>query len=113
MIFLYCDASALFKRYYLEVGSAEMDHLFSRVPPDRMFVLSKGFTEVASVLKRRQNAGRLTPLMFRQALDKLRLEIGPTSPVKPVAVDGNLADQAIDLVDAHSVNSTDAALLQS
>jgi len=78
-----------------------------------MFVLAVGYTEVASVLKRRQNAGRLTPLMYHQALDKLRLEIGPASPIRLVAMDGILADAAIDMVDRHSVNSTDAALLRS
>jgi predicted nucleic acid-binding protein len=113
MTFPYLDASALLKRYYLEAGSAEMDHLFGRVPLDRVIILSVGYTEVASVLKRRQNSGRLTPLMYRQALDKLTVEVGPASAVRLVGVDSRLADAAIRHVDAHSVNSTDAILLES
>jgi predicted nucleic acid-binding protein len=113
MIFAYPDASALLKRYYAEVGSPEMDHLFVRVPVDRMFVLAVGYTEVASVLKRRLNAGRLKPRRYLLALRRLRAEIGPASPATLVAVDGALADVAIEHVDHHSVNSTDAALLQS
>ncbi len=113
MIFAYPDASALLKRYYAEVGSAEMDHLFLRVPPDRMFVLAVGYAEVASVLKRRQNAGLIPPPVYQLALRRLRAEVGPGSAVTLVTVDGNLADAAIRHGDAHSVNSTDAALLRS
>ncbi|HEY1380308.1 MAG TPA: type II toxin-antitoxin system VapC family toxin [Gemmataceae bacterium] len=113
MIFAYSDASALLKRYYVEIGSAEMDHLFRRVSLNRMFVLAVGYTEVASVLKRRRNASRLPLPVYQLALRRLQAEIGPASPVTLVAVDGDLADAAIDLVDRHSINSTDAALLRS
>jgi len=113
MIFAYPDASALVKRYYAEVGSPAVDHLFLRVPLDRMFVLSVGYTEVASVLTRKRNAGRLPPPVYQLAVRRLPAEIGPASPVTLVVVDGVLADAAIRHVDTHSVNSTDAALLQS
>jgi predicted nucleic acid-binding protein len=113
MIFPYLDASALLKRYYVEVGSAEINYLFRRVPLERLFVLAVGYAEVASVLKRRRNARRLPPSVYQLALRRLRAEVGPSSLVTLVAADGDLADAAIDMIDRHSVNSTDAALLRS
>jgi predicted nucleic acid-binding protein len=113
VFFAYLDASALAKRYYPEVGSAVVDHLFLRVPQDRMLTLSVGLTEVASVLARKRNAGRISATLFLGALRRLRAEAGPASPVRLIEVDGHLAEQAFDFVDIHSLNATDAVLLRS
>jgi predicted nucleic acid-binding protein len=113
MLFPYLDASAAAKRYTPEVGSDVVDHLFGRVPADRIIVLSVGLTEVASILTRKRNVGAIPTAKLLQIISDVRAEIGPTSAVRLVEVNGILADRAFDLVLRHSVNSTDAILLRS
>jgi hypothetical protein len=71
----FLDASGLSKRYTLEVGVALVDQLFSRVPFQRLCCLMLGAAEVASVLVRRRNGGRLPPAAFAQGMMNLIDEI--------------------------------------
>jgi predicted nucleic acid-binding protein len=109
----YLDASALAKRYFPETGTPVVDHLFLRVPPERMLLLPVGLAEVASILVRKRNAGLLTTAQLHRTLTTLRTEVGTWSYVDMPFVNDRLADRAIDLVDRHSINSTDAILLRS
>jgi predicted nucleic acid-binding protein len=109
----YLDASALAKRYVPELGSAVVDHLFTRVPLDRMIVLAVGLGEVVSILVRRHNAGAIGTPRFQHALRAFRAEMKTTSPVRIMPVDGPLAERAYDFIEKYSVNSTDAILLRS
>jgi hypothetical protein len=103
----------LVKRYYPEVGSPVVDHLFRRVPLDRLAILGVGLAEVVSILARKRNAGRLTPARFRQLVSDVRAEVGLYTPVQHIEVSKDLPDQAIDFIDRYSINSTDAILLRS
>ena len=76
MFFAYLDASALVKRYCPEPGSFSVDHLFLKVSPDRMFILSVGYAEVAFILVRKRNTGILTAARCQQAMAALRAEVG-------------------------------------
>jgi predicted nucleic acid-binding protein len=109
----YLDASALAKRYVPEPGSPVVDHLFLRVPVGRMIVLSVGLAEVVSILARKRNARVISPAEFHQILGEFRSEIGLLTPVQIIAATADLADQSFDLIDRHSINSTDAILLRS
>ena len=91
MFLAYLDASALVKRYCPEPGSLTVDHLFLKVSPDRMFILSVGYAEVAFVLVRNRNTGILTPTRCRQAIADLRAEIGPVTPVNVLEATGDLS----------------------
>jgi len=111
--FAYLDASALAKRYIPETGTAEVNHLFSRVPTERMIVLTIGMAEVVSLLVRKRNAGRLTLAAFRQSMSDFSAEIAAMSfPVKLTA-DDRLVAMSFAMIEKHSVNSTDGILLQS
>jgi predicted nucleic acid-binding protein len=113
MFHAYLDASALAKRYFPETGTAVLDHLFRRIPPERMVLLPVGLADVASILVRKRNAGLLTTVQLHRALTTMRTEVGVWSNVHIPFVHDHLADRAIDLIDRHSVNSTDAILLRS
>lgn len=113
MFFAYPDASALVKRYIPEPGSPVVHHLFSRVPLDRMAVLSVGIAEVVHILVRQHNGKRITTTTFRQALSDLRKEIKLKSPIRVIDVTGIAAVRAQPFILKYSINSTDAILLRS
>jgi predicted nucleic acid-binding protein len=113
VFFVYLDASALVKRYVVESGTPTVNHLFHRVPTSCMVVLSVGLAEVISILIRQRNAGVIPPARFPQLIRDVRAEVGIWSPVRVIPVSNDLADQAFDLIDKHSINSTDAILLRS
>jgi hypothetical protein len=58
--FFFLDASALAKRYAPEVGTPLINHLLTRVPLDRLYLLNVGMAEVLSLLVRKKNAGQLS-----------------------------------------------------
>jgi hypothetical protein len=111
--FLYLDASALAKRYALEIGSPVINHLFANVPVDRFYVLSVGIAELVSILVRKKNAGHLTATEFAQAQTGVSIEIVPTSGPRKVDANTALAINALPLIAAHSINGTDALILRS
>jgi len=112
VLYAYLDASALAKRYVVEPGTPVVNHLFARIPAHRLIVLTVGMTEVASILVRKRNAGRITSKAYTQAFLDFAAEIGDPA-VDKVAVNDQLATQAFDLVEKHSINATDAILLRS
>src|SRR5262245_39072986 len=69
-------------------------------------------TEVTSILVRKRNAGLLTPKAYTQAFLEFAAEIGDPA-VEKVPVDAQMATQAFDLIQKHSINATDAILLRS
>jgi predicted nucleic acid-binding protein len=111
--FPYLDASALAKRYAPEAGSPVVDHLFARVPRDRMIVFSVGLAEVVSILVRKRNAGTLGARRYRNALRLFRTEFNGAASVHIIASDGPLAKAAYGFVETYSLNSTDALILRS
>lgn len=113
MNFFYLDASALAKRYALEIGSSVINHLFARVPWDRFYVLSVGIAEVASLLVRKKNAGLFTVAELTQALNQVRVEIFPTGMPRKVPTHTALVIAALPLIEAHAINGTDALILRS
>jgi len=113
VLFAYLDASALAKRYIPEIGTNEINHLFARIPLDRMIVLNVGLAEVVSLLVRKRNAGRLPIGAFQQALADFAAEIAsPVFPIK-IAADDRLVASAYVMIERHSVNGNDGILLQS
>jgi predicted nucleic acid-binding protein len=111
--FPYLDASALAKRYVPEPGSSVIDHLFDRVPVDRMTILSVGLAEVAAVLIRKRNAGVISMTVCQAALADFWAEVGPMTAIRIIDVTGDLAERSSDLIDRHSINATDAILLRT
>ena len=111
--YFYLDASALAKRYAPEPGSLVVDHLFSRLSPQRMFVLHLGVAEVVSILVRKYNAQRLSFSDFSQAFANVGTEIINQSALRKPAASAKFINASLALISKHSINATDAVLLRS
>jgi predicted nucleic acid-binding protein len=111
-VHFYLDASALAKRYAPELGTPVVNHLFARVTPDKFHLFNVSFAEVVSLLVRKKNSGRLSETAYTQAVIDLGVEIG-SSPAHKLAADNALVTACLPLIEAHSINSTDAVILRS
>jgi predicted nucleic acid-binding protein len=107
------DANALVKRYAPEAGTPLLNHLFTRVTPNRFAVLNVGVAEVASVIVRKRNDGRIAAPAAVQALASLESEIIYAPAFSMVEVANAVIPMALPLIAAHSINSTDALVLLS
>lgn len=111
--FFYLDASALAKRYAPEPGTPVINHLFMRLTPARFLVLNLGTAEVVSLLVRKRNTSRLSATAFSQCLVDLREEIINQPAVRKMEADADLINAALPIIIQHSINATDAILLQN
>jgi predicted nucleic acid-binding protein len=109
----FLDGSALGKRYVAEPGTPLVDHLLDHVAADRLIVLNVGFAEVVSILVRRRNAGVLSNATFSQALLHLGQEIIHAANLRKVEPTNPLVIAALNHIQNHSVNSTDAIVLHA
>jgi predicted nucleic acid-binding protein len=112
MHFFYLDASALVKRYTVEPGSATVTSLIDRLlplRPPRLLVSWMGFLEIAAVLNRHRNDGRLTELLFQQALLRLSDEV---AQMRFVPLNDRIAARALALVLRHNLNASDGLYLR-
>lgn len=109
--YCYLDASALAKRYAPETGSPVVDHLFAKLPLDRLIVLNIGIAEVVSILVRKHNAGNLSANAFSRALIELQAEITRSTAVRKMSVGTAGIISSLSLLIQHSINATDAILL--
>jgi uncharacterized protein len=113
MIFFFMDGSALAKRYLLESGTQSIDYLFDQIGPERLVVLNVGFAEVVSVIVRRKNSGILSQDGFSQAMLNLGHEIIDDSRIHKIEPITSLVIAALVHIQNHSINSTDAIVLQA
>jgi len=104
----FLDSSALGKHYVPEQGTAEMAHLFAKVPANRLTVM-----EVVSILVRRRNAGTISAGDFAAALSRLHIEMIYSAAVTRVQATDALALRAVPLIEPYSINGTDAMVLRS
>jgi predicted nucleic acid-binding protein len=110
---IYFDASALVKRYSEETGSPLVDEVFRQVIPSRITCSGLGVLEVASVLVRKRNDGRLSEALFRQAMVEFRAEVIEQEEFSSTPVGDALLFSALDLIAKHNLNATDAVVLRS
>jgi predicted nucleic acid-binding protein len=107
------DASALVQRYALEAGTARMNRLFQRAPRDRLRCLMLGAAEVVAALVRKRNGGRINSAVYASAVRSFRAEVLDAADFTKLAVSNALVNASIAFLDSHSVNSSDAVLLQA
>jgi hypothetical protein len=69
------DASALAKRYAVEVGSDMVDALFGLVPATSMITTYLGYAEVCASQRRNFNRGTFDRVTFTKARSSLRSEV--------------------------------------
>jgi hypothetical protein len=110
--FFFLDASALAKRYAIEVGTPLINHLLTRVPLDRLYPFNVGIAEVQSLLVRKKNVGLLLPADYSQALVEFGAEIVYSKIVHKLVAGNALVPTVLPLIEVHSINATDAIILR-
>ena len=107
MIYFWLDASAFVKGYVTEPkGTPEMKHFFSRVASQRIVYWGGTIGEVVSILSRRKNDGDISQADFEQIMQSLETK------GRRVDHTSHQMDDSWRFIDPHSLNSTDALILQ-
>ena len=109
MVYLLWDASGLVKRYSLEAGTATVNALFVPSSSD-MVITVWGYLETYAILRRRYNAGAFDRKALTDAMTALQSEV-ITGDFDLLSISDELIFSAASLVDAHNMNSADAAIL--
>jgi predicted nucleic acid-binding protein len=111
MAAVFWDASALAKRYAVEVGSDTADALFAALQPSQMITTVWGYAETFSILLRSFNRGRLDRATFVTAVSALKQEIIDHPDLGFLAVEDAAVLAGLPLMRRHNLNVTDATLL--
>ena len=112
MNFFWLDASAGAKRYVAEKGTPLINHLFIRVPLVRMIYFFEATGEIIFVFVRRRNEGKITTTRFNQVKQHFKTEFIERDEIGQVFPTEDQVTASWELIDQHSINSTDAILLQ-
>lgn len=112
MNYFFLDASAVVKRYIPETGTLEMNYFFASVSPHRMLCLFEGGGEVIFVFSRSRNERKVTATRFNQIKQRFLTEVIYRVRVVKVFPTKNQISRSWDFIERHSINSTDAILLQ-
>lgn len=106
------DASALVKRYYLEIGTQTVVALWS-ISPSQMLTTYIGYVETAAILQRRRNGGHLSSSEFLNARAFLDSEVFNNSTFALLSVSDASFVSGMALTERHNINATDAAILSA
>ena len=112
MNYFWLDANAIVKQYVTEIGTPLINHLFSRVSLNRIFCLFDSMDETRHVFVRKKNDGRITITEFNQAIQRFKTQFIDQIKVKQVNPTQNQKIASRPLIEVHSINSTDAYILQ-
>lgn len=112
MHYFFLDASALGKRYVVEIGPLLVNHLLDTVPKERLMALLLALGEVISILVRRKNAGDIAEMAYRQAMVEFCAEVAGVAGIPHQSVSDDLVRTSLPLIEQHSLNATDAMILR-
>ncbi len=112
MNIFWLDANAIAKRYIAEKGSSVLNHLFNSLPLTRMVCLYEGTGEIIFVFVRRRNEGKISMTFFNQVTQLFEEEFINNSEIVHVSPDKDQITESWKLIEKHSINSTDAIILQ-
>ena len=113
MNYFYWDASALAKRYVVEVGTPLVNYLSMKVPRSRMMCLHICTGEVISILVRQKNGGLLTNAVFAQAMSNFHAAVLNDVHFELVAIADYLISSSHQFIEKYSLNATDVLILRS
>ncbi len=105
------DASGLVKRYYEEAGRETVNAVFAAVPGRQMHITPTGYAETYSILLRKHNGGILDLRTFTASTDALRSEVVEDPDLGILSITDALVFGSLSLMQAHNINSADAAIL--
>jgi predicted nucleic acid-binding protein len=110
--YFWLDTNAIVKQYVSEEGTCLINYFFTRVSPDRIFCLFDSMDETRHVFVRKRNDGIITRSEFNQVIQRFEVEFVYPIDVEKVNPTQNQKITARQLIDTHSINSTDAYILQ-
>jgi predicted nucleic acid-binding protein len=113
MKFIYFDASALAKRYSLELGTEQVDGIFVLIPKKRMTCAGINVGEVVSILVRKHNDGRFNDSDFAIALAEFRREIIEDPDFVYLSIDNTDIEASLKYIQQYNLNATDGLILHS
>ena len=105
------DASALLKRYQIELGSETVNALLETDPRPEMVATIWGYAECYAVLVRSRNSGRISRSAFEAAVSALQNEVLLSGDFGLLSVDEAQVAAWLTFVDRYALNSNDAAIL--
>jgi predicted nucleic acid-binding protein len=108
---LFWDASALAKRYIVEIGSDVVDQVFAAAAAHQMMGTVLGYAETFSTVLRRRNRGEISDATFVGAKTLLRDEVVNDPRFALLTVDDAAVFDGISLMERHNINATDSAIL--
>ena len=112
MNYFWLDANAIVKQYVTETGTSLINHIFTRVPLNRMFCLFDSMDETRHVFVRKKNGGIITIREFNRAIRRFEIEFIRRADVKQVNPTPDQKIASRSLIELYSINSTDAYILQ-
>ncbi|MDE0482104.1 MAG: type II toxin-antitoxin system VapC family toxin [Candidatus Poribacteria bacterium] len=115
MNYFWLDASAIIKHYISETGTPEMNYFFAHVPLFQMYCLLNGIGEVISIFVRHKNDDKyrnVTKTLFNQLKQQFENEFIYRNEVELVLATEDQITDSWELIEKHSINSTDAIILQ-
>jgi len=111
MNYFFLDASAISKRYFIEIGSDVVNYLFNTVPKERMIMLIIAIGEVISVLVRRRNSKQISEISYRQAVVEFHAEMINETGIMVQSISNDLIWSSLSFIEKYSLNATDAIIL--
>jgi predicted nucleic acid-binding protein len=105
------DASALVKRYTVEIGTETVNAMFADLPRHDMATTPWGYAETYSILLRRLNGGTLDRESFAAAVTALQVETIESSDFGFLTISDVDVFASISTMRKHNLNATDAAIL--
>ena len=112
MNYFWLDANAIVKQYITETGTPLINYFFTRVSLDRIFCLFDSMDEARFAIVRKRNEQIITIVEFNRAIQRFEVEFIYHADVKQVNPTQNQKIAARSLIEVHSINSTDAYILQ-
>lgn len=112
MNFFFLDASAGVKRYIIEDGTSLINYLFTNISLENMSCLLEGVGEIISVIVRLTNRRDITTEDSNQIKQLLYEEIIRRDEIRLILPTVDQIKTSWECIERHSINSTDAILLQ-
>lgn len=112
MNYFWLDANAIVKQYISEEGTCLINYFFTRVSLNRIFCLSDSMDEARFAIVRKRNEQIITIEAFNEVIQQFEGGFIQRADVEKVEATQNQKIAARQLIETHSINSTDAYILQ-
>ena len=112
MNYFWLDANAIVKQYIDEEGTCLINHFFTYVSFNRIFYLFDSIGETRSAIVRKRNDGTISTAEFDQVIQQFEIDFIYRAEVENVSATEDQKRDAWQLIDAYSINSSDADILR-